>query len=291
MKPGEIVLLENLRFYLGEEKNSKSFAKKLASYADIFVNDAFSVCHRRHASVVAITEYLPSYVGLLLEKEINNLNKILKPKHPAVAVLGGAKISTKIGVIKNLLKNFDKVLIGGAIANNFIKAAGYEVGRSLVDENCKLNLEKYNFNKLILPVDVVVETRKQKNRKTKKQIKKVKIKDVDELGKGEMILDIGSETIEMFQKEIKKAKTIVWNGPMGFFENKEFARGTDEITEAIFKNKKAQVVIGGGETISALGIINQESKIKNNVFISTGGGAMLKFLEGETLPGIKSLIG
>lgn len=282
MKPGEIVLLENLRFYAGEEENSDDFAKKLANLADIYINEAFSVSHRNHASLVAITKFLPSYAGFLMEGEVEALDKIFKnPNHPLIAIIGGAKISTKIKVIKNLLKKVDYLLVGGALANNFFKAQGNEVGKSLIEE--KMLEEAKNLlkeEKLILPVDV--KTDKGRN------------KTVKEVDKDENILDIGEKTIELFSKLIKKAKMIIWNGPLGLFEKNDFKKGTEKIAKNILANHQAKVIIGGGETIASLKIKNQSAnwrtKIKNNVFISTGGGAMLKFLEGGTLPGIKPLI-
>lgn len=282
MKPGEIVLLENLRFYAGEEENSDDFAKKLANLADIYINEAFSVSHRNHASLVAITKFLPSSAGFLMEGEVEALDKIFKnPKHPLIAIIGGAKISTKIKVIKNLLKKVDYLLVGGALANNFFKAQGNEVGKSLIEE--KMLEEAKNLlkeEKLILPVDV--KTDKGRN------------KTVKEVDKDENILDIGEKTIELFSKLIKKAKMIIWNGPLGLFEKNDFKKGTEKIAKNILANRQAKVIIGGGETIASLKIKNQSAnwrtKIKNNVFISTGGGAMLKFLEGGTLPGIKPLI-
>ncbi|TSC95733.1 MAG: phosphoglycerate kinase [Parcubacteria group bacterium Athens1014_10] len=274
MKPSQIILLENLRFYPEEEKNDPAFAKKLADLADIYVNDAFSVCHREHSSVSAITKFLPSCAGFLLEKEIKELSKILEnPDRPFIAIIGGAKISTKIKVIKNLLKKIDYLLVGGALANNFFKVSGYETGKSLIEEEVLGEAKKIlKEKKIVLPIDIVVENKKPKN--------------INEADKNEIILDIGPKTAKLFSNYIKKAKMIVWNGPMGMFEKNGFAQGTKKIAEAVLNNKKAKIIIGGGETIVAL----KNQKKGKNVFISTGGGAMLKFLEGNVLPGVKPLI-
>ena len=247
-----ISLLENLRFFSGEEKNDKDFARLLASLGDIFINDAFAVSHRENASVAAITKFLPSYAGLILEKEIKNLDAVMKNfKKPLVVILGGAKVSDKIGLIKYFFKKADYFLIGGAIANTFFAS----------------QIQNYlNSKKIILPVDTTVYQKK--------------------------ILDIGPETIKNYQRIIKKAKTIIWNGPMGMFEDKRFAKGTEEIAAAILKNKKAKIVIGGGETIASLRefkILNLKFKIGQNIFLSTGGGAMLEYLAGKKLPGIEVL--
>lgn len=273
LNSGEVLVLENVRFHPREKMNCSRWAKKLAKPAEIYVNDAFSVSHRKQSSVVAITKYLPSYAGLQLESEIKNLSQALKPKHPAVAIIGGAKIATKIKVIDKLSKNFDQVLVGGAIANNFIQAAGYEVGRSLVDNDYELNLKKYDFEKIILPVDVMVKWHG------------AKIRNVDEVKKSEAIYDLGPETFKIFEQYIDKAKTIIWNGPMGWFEKPEFAKFSEKLARKIKKNKTAKIYLGGGETTS---MFNPE-KLGKNFFVSTGGGAMLEFLEGNKLPGVKVL--
>ncbi|MFA7662603.1 MAG: phosphoglycerate kinase [Patescibacteria group bacterium] len=268
---GEVLVLENVRFHPKEEANDSRWGKELAGLGDIFVNDAFAVSHRKQSSVVAIAKYLPSYAGLLLEDEITNLNQVLEPKKPAVAIVGGSKIETKIKVIDKLSKKFDQVLIGGAIANNFILSAGYEVGKSLVDKDFKLNLNKYNFEKIVLPVDVIVTGGKTR--------------EVDLVSKNEAIYDLGAETFKIFKIYLNGAKTIVWNGPMGWFEKHEFAKFTLKLASEILKNKTAQICIGGGETASLF----MNKKLSPNIFVSTGGGAMLEFLEGKELPGIKVL--
>ncbi|MDP3053006.1 MAG: phosphoglycerate kinase [bacterium] len=270
-----ILLLENLRFLPEEEKNDKDFAKALASLGDIFINDAFAVSHRKNASVEAITHFLPSYAGLLLEKEIENLDAVMKKfKKPLVIILGGAKVSDKIGLINNFLKKADYFLIGGAMANTFFALQGLPVGDSFYEKiRIDGKITREITRKIILPIDAVLYKRK--------------------------ILDIGRETAKKYNEIIQKAETIIWNGPMGMFEDKKFAKGTEEIAAAVFKNKKAKIVIGGGETIASLKISpyegslegrkNQKSKIKSNVFFSTGGGAMLEYLAGEKLPGIEAL--
>lgn len=270
---GDIVLLENLRFFPEEEKNDRQFAKKLASLGDIFVNDAFAVSHRANASVEAVTEFLPSYAGLLLEKEIENLDAVMKRfKKPLVIILGGAKVSDKIGLINNFLGKADCFLIGGAMANTFFALQGLPVGDSFY-EKIKLDgkITREIGEKIILPVDAVIYKRK--------------------------ILDIGRETAKEYGDIVKKAATIIWNGPMGMFEDKKFAKGTEKITTAVFKNRKAGVVIGGGETVASLNKIDLRFKIPaypagrqdSRIFISTGGGAMLEYLAGKKLPGIEAL--
>lgn len=295
MKPGEIILLENLRFYPSEKKNDLKFAKQLASLADIYVNEAFSVSHRNHASVAAVTKFLPSYAGFLLEKEVKALSEILeKPKHPLIVVIGGAKISTKIGVIKNLAKKADLILIGGALANNFFAAAGYPISQSKYEsEMIGLAKNLLDNKKIVLPRDVVIKFQIPNPKlQTNSNIQILKIKELDKFAdKNFQILDIGTETIKLFSKHLKSAKMVVWNGPMGYSEEKSFAEGTIGVIKAIMATKKAQIVVGGGETIAALRqlrIKNYESRIKN-IFVSMGGGAMLEFLEGRILPGLKPL--
>ncbi len=280
MKPGEIILLENLRFYPGEEKNDAEFAKKLAGLADIYVNEAFSVSHRRNASLVAINKYLPAYAGILLEKEITNLSAFLrKQKHPLIVLMAGKKIETKIKPIRNLLKKADKVLIAGALASNFLKAAGYGIGRSFWEPRMLDTSRRLLKNrKIVLPVDLRI--------KTGSGARTVDLKELNDLGEDFEILDIGPDTIKTFEKYLKSARMIFWNGPAGYFEDKRFRQGTVAVARAIIGNKKAQTVIGGGETL----IILKDLKPRKNVFVSTGGGAMLEFLEGKILQGIRPLI-
>jgi len=285
MKPGQVILLENLRFYEGEKKNDQVFAKHLSSLGDIYVNEAFSVCHRNDASVVSLPKFLPAYAGLNLAEEIKKLKQVLKkPSRPLVVILGGAKISTKIGVLKNLAQKAGYILIGGAMANNFFKILNLKIGDSLFEkkmlEETKKILKKYK-DKIILPIDLGIEIgNKRRN---------IKIEDLNRLKEKFIILDIGEETAKLFSVYLAKAKTIIFNGPMGFFENNDFAWGTKKIVKSILKNRKAQIIIGGGETIASLKIKNQKSKIKNNIFISTGGGAMLEFLGGKNLSGLEAL--
>lgn len=277
LKTGKILFLENLRFEKGEKKNDKKFAKELANLAEIYVNNAFSVSHRNHASVSAIKKFLPSFTGSLLEEEIKNLNKIKTPKRPLIIVMGGAKIETKINLIKNLEKKASQILIGGALANNFFKAHKLEVGKSLIDKKSIKLARKLRSKKIILPIDILVS-------KTKSS-KKVEIRKINEVKKDEMILDIGPETVKLYSKILKKAKTIVWNGPMGYFEEKKFKYGTIAIGQVIAtrSDKKAFTLVGGGETINALKMTKMEDYIN---WVSTGGGAMLSYLGGEKMPGL-----
>ncbi|MBI4234796.1 phosphoglycerate kinase [Candidatus Peregrinibacteria bacterium] len=287
MKNGEIVMLENIRFDAGEEKCEKSFTKALASLGEIFVNDAFGTAHRKHASTAGLADFLPAYAGFLMEKEIKTLSKILneKPKRPLTMIFGGAKIDTKIGIIKQFLKKADYFLIGGGLANTFLHAAGYNVGNSLYEKDkveiareIMLSSEK-NKERFILPHDVIVSEEVSGNAKTLN----LPIQDV----MGNMrILDIGKWSIEKFNNIISKSKTIIWNGPVGLSEYKQFANGTRQIAQAIAKSK-CYSIIGGGDTAEAI----KRMKIKESKFtlVSTGGGACLEFLSGEKLPGIECL--
>lgn len=290
LKAGQILMLENLRFHEGEEKNTPKFAKSLADLADIYVNEAFSVCHRSHASVSAITKYLPAYAGFNLANEIENLNKLLKGfKRPAVAIIGGVKISTKIKVIESLLKRYDYVLLGGALANNFFVANKLNIGKSIYEKDyVKLagQLLAKSKHKLILPLDIRVA----KKIKPNQEIQTVNITDMASLNlKDHQIIDIGPKTENYFESFIHKSNTIVWNGPMGVFEIYSFSHGTNFICQKVASHAKGRAfgVIGGGETITAL----EKLKIKSwPDFVSTAGGAMLEFLEGKVLPGIKPLL-
>ncbi len=278
MQVGEIILFENLRFYNEEEKNDKDFAKKLANVADIYINDAFSVSHRAHASVSAITKFLPSYAGLLLEKEIRILSGAIdNPERPATIIIGGAKAKTKLLVIKNLLNKFDHIIVGGIVANVILKAKGIDIGKSMLDGIDPEEVKKINLTdkKLHIPIDAIgCNTVK----------KKIELSAVGDIGDYK-ILDIGPESRELYLNIIKKSKTIIWNGPMGKFENDNFADGTKAVSEAV-TNLKSYKIIGGGDTIAAL---NKFGCLEKVDYICTGGGAMLKFLSGEKLPGIRAL--
>lgn len=267
-----VFLLENLRFLPGEDKNDKKFAKQLASLATFYINDAFSISHRKNASIVAITKFLPSYVGLSLENEIKNLSRIMKnPKRPLVIILGGAKISDKIGVIKNFLERADYFLIGGGVANTFLAAQGLPIGDSLYEKEMIPTAKKLSKSpKIILPIDSMVKKGK--------------------------ILDIGPKTAKKYAEIIKNAKTIIWNGPMGYIEDKRFIKGTEAITKAIMKSR-AFSVIGGGETTAAFqaaarNYADKYTELRRkypHLFLSTGGGAMLEYLAGKKLSGIVAL--
>lgn len=288
IKPGQILLLENLRFNPGEEKNDAKFARELASIADIYVNEAFSVCHRAHASVSAITKYLPAYAGFNLAEEIENLSKLLSGfQRPAIAIIGGVKISTKIKVIENLLKRYDHILIGGALANNFLKAKGLNIGDSVFEKDyvtMAKNLLKNAKGKIILPLDLVI------TKKIKPGAKAVSVK-LDQLKsqKNFQIADIGPKTENYFEGFIHRSKTLVWNGPMGVFETEPFNHGSNYICQKVATHAKGSAfgVVGGGETIAVLEKMHLKSWPD---FVSTAGGAMLEFLEGKVLPGIKPLV-
>jgi len=284
LKNGEILMLENLRFNAGELKNETKFAKELASLADIYVNDAFSVSHRSQASVYAVKNYLPSYAGLLMEKELEAMAKILKPKKPFVAIMGGAKIKTKAPLIKNFLPTAEKILIGGALATTFVKEMGFEVGRSLCDEDSDKIIKKLfkirgASDKISLPIDFVVLTRTGK----------VKVVRPDEVKKSESILDIGPETISVFAEYIKKASTLVWNGPMGKFEDEHFKQGSLSLARLVAARSKGKAygLVGGGETVAVLKLTKMEEYVD---FVSTAGGAMLSYLAGEKMPGLKKIV-
>lgn len=282
LKPGEILLLENTRFHPEEESNSPEMSSQLAGLADLYVNDAFGTAHRAHASTEGIAKFLPGVSGFLLEKEIQYLGKTISdPKRPFVAILGGAKISDKIGVIRNLLQQADAVLIGGGMANTFFKAQGYPVGDSLVQdealETARELLDK-GGSKLRLPVDVVIADKFEDSAQ-------MKTLPMGPVPNGWRILDIGPKTVAAYSKIIQTAGTVVWNGPMGVFEFPNFAKGTFGIAEAI-ANCGATSVIGGGESVAAI----QQSGLADKItHISTGGGASLEMLEGLALPGVAAL--
>jgi len=284
LKPGGIIMLENLRFNPGEYKNDLKFAASLAALADIYVNDAFSVCHRAQASVSAIKKYLPSYAGLLLEKELTALNKILKPKLPLVVIMGGAKIRTKAPLIAKLYPSASQILIGGALANDFFKFQGFQIGKSISDDDSAPIIRKFfQGNKLaakiILPRDVVVKTKDGRAQAVSPSAVKA----------NDMILDIGPAAINDFAAHIKRANTLVWNGPLGKFEEASFKHGTMAIAYLLAARSSglAYGVIGGGETVEAL---NQTKMSEYIDWVSTGGGAMLAYLSGEKLPGLEKIV-
>ena len=286
-KEDEIIFLENIRFYKEEEKNDTSFAKQLASLADLFVNDAFSCSHRTHTSVSKITEFLPSFAGLQLEAELNALKKVTSEiKKPVTCIIGGSKISTKIGIIKNLIPKFNNIIIVGGMANNILHHKGNEIGKSIKEENCEAIIEeifeksKQHSCSITFPIDVLVGKNLRSNSE---------VKELNEINEDDLILDIGPKTINTIKKVIEKSETVLWNGPAGYFENPNFANGSYEIAKAIVKknkNKSIYSVVGGGDTIS---LINKINVIKNFNFVSTAGGAFLEYLEGKDLPGIKAL--
>ena len=283
----KILMLENIRFYEEEEKNDTGFAKHISNLGDIFVNEAFSCSHRAHSSIHKIPKFLPSYSGLQLNIEINALKRLTSDiKKPITCIIGGSKISTKINIIKNLIYKFDNIIIVGGMANNILEYEGFEIGNSIRDKNCKkiikeiLTLSKKKKCKIIYPEDVLVG-------KNLNDIPKIKL--LKEISHDDMILDIGTKTINLIKKTIKKSKTVLWNGPAGYFENSDFAKGSFEIGREIAKNtiqKKLYSVIGGGDTISVIKKINL---FNNYNFVSTAGGAFLEYLEGKDLPGIKAL--
>jgi phosphoglycerate kinase len=283
LKSGQILMLENVRFLLGENKNDELVSKQLASLGDIFVLDGFAVAHRASSSVVGIAEYLPSYAGLLLEKEISGLSRVMQnPVHPFVVVLGGVKIETKVPVMKNLVPLCDHLLIGGGIMNTYLKAAGYGVGDSIVDDDFLKEALKYGKNKKVIkPVDVVVGTFDGK----KYRVVDVEKKPHQICKKGEEILDCGPKTVRLFATYIKKAQTLVWNGPLGLFQQKPYDVGSLAIARLVASRSKGKAfgVIGGGETLQAMALTGMGEHVD---LISTGGGAMLEFLSGKKLPGV-----
>ena len=283
----KIVILENLRFYEEEEKNDNSFAKHLASLADIYVNDAFSCSHRAHASIFEITKFIPSYAGLQLNLEIDALTKITSEiQRPITCIIGGSKISSKINIIKNLIAKFDNIIIVGGMANNILKYKEYEIGKSIQEDNCDkiieeiFSLSKKENCKIIYPEDVAVG---------KNLDGSAEIKELNNISKDELILDIGPKTIKAIDLLIEESSTILWNGPAGYFENPNFAKGSVEIAKKIIeknKNNTIYSVAGGGDTVS---LLNSIGAISNFNFVSTAGGAFLEYLEGKELPGIKAL--
>lgn len=286
MRDGDVILLENVRFHPEEEKNDEKFSRQLADLADIYVNDAFGTAHRAHASTAGVSEFLPAVAGFLMEKELDILGRLLiHPERPFVAIIGGAKVSDKIAVISNLLDKVDTMIIGGGMSNTFLKAQGYDVGKSLLETD-KVELAKGLIAeaknkgvKLLLPVDVVVAPGAAPDAQQKTV-------PAGQIPADWMALDIGQETVGLFTEAMKTACTIVWNGPMGVFEMAPFAKGTEAVTLALAESKAATVV-GGGDTAAAIKKAGVADKITH---ISTGGGASLEFLEGKALPGVAVLL-
>lgn len=285
LREGDVLMLENVRFHKGETKNDKDFSKKLASLADLYVNDAFGAAHRAHSSTSGIAEFLPSVSGYLMDKEINALSKLLfNPEKPFVAVLGGAKVSDKIAVIENLLNKVDTLIIGGGMAYTFLKAEGYEIGKSLLEED-KIAVAKEILDKakeqgvdILLPVDVVAADKFAPDADAL-------LVDASNIPKDRLGLDIGPKSVELFSKALKNAKTVVWNGPMGVFEMDAFAIGTNKIAELI-SNIDGYTVIGGGDSAAAVEKAGLKDRFSH---VSTGGGASLEYLEGKILPGLEIL--
>ncbi len=282
LKPGQVLLLENLRFHPEEEANDQGFAQKLASLADLYVNDAFGTAHRAHASTAGVPNYLPAVAGFLMERELQMLGQILAdPAHPFVAILGGAKISGKIGVIHSLLSNVDLLLVGGGMANTFLKAQGHEVGLSLVEDDSlgeAREILEGAGDKLVLPVDVVIADAFSEDANARTV-------GVDQVPSDWRILDIGPRTVGLFEERLSSAATVVWNGPMGVFEFPRFAAGTVALATSLAKTR-ATTIVGGGDSVAAL----QQAGLADTItHVSTGGGASLEFLEGKTLPGVAAL--
>lgn len=285
LKPGEVLLLENVRFYPQEEKNDPEFAKTLASYGDLYVNDAFGTAHRAHASTEGVSHFLPSYAGFLIEKEVKYMAPLLEnPEHPFVAIIGGSKVSSKITVLESLVKTCDTIVIGGGMAYTFDKAMGFSVGKSLVEDDYIETAKNFlaaaeaKGVKVILPVDHYCAEEFAEDAKPV-LIESRNIPD------NLMGLDIGPKTVEMIKDALKDAKSVVWNGPMGVFEFDAFAKGTEEVARAL-ADSNAISVVGGGDSVAAINKFGLADKISH---VSTGGGASLEFLEGKTLPGIKAL--
>ncbi len=287
LQPGDVLLLENLRFHEEEEKNDPEFARSLASLADVFVSDGFGVVHRAHASTEGVTRYLPSVAGFLMERELDVLGSLLEsPREPLVVVLGGAKVTDKIGVIENFLDKVNTILIGGGMAATFLKAKGLAVGGSQVEED-RLEFVREVFGRaeekgvdFIIPVDVVVADSFSPDAASRTV-------DVDGVPDGWLILDIGHKTLDTFRREVARGKTILWNGPMGVFEFPAFATGTRELAAALASLDDAVTVVGGGSTAEAVDALGLSSRLTH---VSTGGGASLEFLEGRTLPGVAALM-
>ena len=289
LEDGTVILLENCRFYKEEEENDHDFAKQLSELADVYINDAFACSHRAHASIEAISHFMPSYCGDLLEEEIINLQEVIhEPLGPALTIIGGSKISTKITVLKNLSKKMDTIVIAGGMANNFLKYHGYNIQKSLHEENVDhliteiLDFSSKNNCRLVLPIDVVTADKISDKADTKES-------DIDNIEEQNMILDIGKNTVKLIKNEISKSKTVFWNGPLGVFETSPFDKGTVEIANYIgtlTENNKIRSFAGGGDTISALDLARVKDKFS---YVSTGGGALLELIEGKKLPGLVAL--
>jgi len=276
MKPGEIIMLENIRFYPEEEKNSPKFAKELSKLGDIFINEAFAVSHRKHTSIIGITKYLSSIAGPLFQQEIKELNKVLhKPEHPLVVIIGGAKVATKIKVIEKFLKRADKLIIAGALPNTIFAARDINVGQSFVEKDMFKVVEELDLEspKIQLPVDFVCQN------------SEIVVRGINAVKENESILDMGPRTVKLFLESIRDAKMIVWNGPLGVVEKKPFDRASEILAKAIAQSK-AHSIIGGGDTAAFARKLGLEKKFN---YVSTGGGAMLEYLANETLPGIDAL--
>ena len=283
LAPGDILVLENLRRNRGEKMNDQAFAHELATLADVFVQDSFDTCHREHASIVSVPKLLPAYAGLLLEREVRELREALAPKSPSLAVIGGAKFSTKESVLATLLEKYDRVFVGGALGNDFLKAAGHSIGKSLSSLTDEASVQNILENeKLLLPLDSIVVPAETPI--TKEALARVRTANVSDIHPDEAILDQGPGTSALLSELAEKSKTILWNGPLGNYEN-GFVSGTDAFAEAI-AHSDARSVVGGGDTIAAIEDLGLLSKFS---FVSTGGGAMLDFLAKGTLPGIEVL--
>ena len=282
MGDGDVTVLENMRFYKEELEDDRNFSRELASYGDIYVNDAFAVSHRAHASLSSIKEALPFYAGFLVEEELLSLNRILKPKKPMVTIIGGAKIKTKLPLIEKFMHIADQVLVGGILANIFLSSRGYSVGSSPVDKQDIKIAKKIKSDKIILPIDLIVSN--DKNGKT--DVKRRKLSEVKE---GDYVFDIGPETIKLYSSFIKKAETLVWNGPLGWFERDHFKHGTISIARIFASRSRGRAfgVAGGGETVEAI----KQTKMQGYIdWVSTGGGAMLDYLGNVSMPGLIGLI-
>lgn len=286
MQDGDLLLLENVRFYPGEEKNDPELASAFAALADIYVNDAFGAAHRAHASTEGIAHHLPAVAGFLMEKELEVLGKALSnPERPFTAIIGGAKVKDKIGVIENLLEKVDNLIIGGGLAYTFVKAQGYEIGKSLLEED-KIDLAKSFIEKakekgvnFLMPVDTVVANEFSPDAETK-------VVGIEEIPADWQGLDIGSKTVELYRETIKNSKLVIWNGPMGVFEYDKFANGTKGVAQALADAENTYTVIGGGDSAAAVEKFEVADKMDH---ISTGGGASLEFMEGKELPGVAAL--